>query len=46
MESELRIRCRNNGKQISVPLGSTLSDVYALAGFTMDYGPVSAFVNN
>lgn len=45
-ESELRIRCRNNGKQISVPLGSTLSDVYALAGFTMDYGPVSAFVNN
>ena len=46
MGSELKIRCRNNGRQISVPLGSTLSEVYALAGFTMDYGPVSAIVNN
>ena len=46
MGSELKIRCRNNGRQISVPLGSTLSEVYAHAGFTMDYGPVSAIVNN
>ena len=44
--SELRIRCRNNGKRISVPFGSNLYDVFALANFHMDYGPVAARVNN
>ena len=44
--SELRIRCRNNGKKISVPFGSSLYDVFAQANFHMDYGPVAARVNN
>ena len=44
--SELRIRCRNNGKRISVPFGSSLYDVFEQANFHMDYGPVAARVNN
>jgi uridine kinase len=44
--SELRIRCRNNGKKISVPFGSSLYDVFEQANFHMDYGPVAARVNN
>ena len=44
--SELRIRCRNNGKRISVPFGSNLFDVFDKADFQMDYGPVAARVNN
>ena len=46
MPSELKIRCRNNGKRISVPFGSNLYDVFDLADFHMDYGPVAARVNN
>jgi len=44
--SELRIRCRNTGKRISVPFGSNLYDVFTKANFQMDYGPVAARVNN
>ncbi len=44
--SDLRVRCRNTGKKINVPFGSNLYDVYALADFHMDYGPVAARVNN
>lgn len=46
MPTELRIRCRNNGKRISVPFGSNLYDVFTKANFQMDYGPVAARVNN
>ena len=46
MPTELRIRCRNNGKKISVPFGSNLYDVFEQANFHMDYGPVAARVNN
>lgn len=46
MSSELKIRCRNNGKSISVPFGSNLYDVFSVADFPMDYGPVAARVNN
>ena len=46
MPTELRIRCRNNGKRISVPFGSNLYDVFEQANFHMDYGPVAARVNN
>jgi uridine kinase len=31
---------------VEVPLGSTLSEVYELCGLSMDYGPVSARINN
>ena len=44
--SDLRIRCRNNGKRISVPFGSSLYDVFKVANFHMDFGPVAARVNN
>ena len=44
--SDLRIRCRNTGKRISVPFGSNLYDVFALANFPLEYGPVAARVNN
>lgn len=44
--SELRIRCRNTGKRISIPFGSNLYDAFAAANFKMDYGPVAARVNN
>ena len=46
MPSELRIRCRNNGKRISLPFGSNLYDAFALADLQMDYGPMAARVNN
>ena len=42
----LTIRCRNNGKKIDVPLGSSLYEAYAIAGLDMDFGPVCATVNN
>lgn len=46
MASEITIRCKNNGTTFQAPLGSTLSEVYDLAGISMEYGPVSARVNN
>ena len=44
--SELRIRCRNTGKRISLPFGSNLYEAFKKANFHMDYGPVAARVNN
>ena len=44
--SNISIRCKNTGKVVEVPLGSTLSEVYALCGLHMEYGPVSARINN
>ena len=46
MEQTVKIRCRNNGEMYDVPTGSTLEDVYAQIGLQMEYGPVSARVNN
>ncbi len=46
MENTLKIRCRNNGEVISIPLGSTLHEVYKEAHIHMEYGPVVARVNN
>lgn len=44
--SNVKIRCRNNGKTIGMPVGCTLHEVYAQSGLDMKYGPVSARVNN
>ena len=44
--NKLTIRCRNNGRKISVPFGSTLHDVFGQAGMVLPYGPVCARVNN
>ena len=42
----ITIRCKNNGKIFPVPLGCTLKEVYEASGIRMEYGPVSARVNN
>ncbi len=46
MATELRIRCTNNKKTISLPFGSDLYDAFRLSGLEMQYGPVCAHVNN
>jgi uridine kinase len=46
MEQLIKIRCKNNQETFEVPIGSTLSEVFALTGLQMEYGPVSAKVNN
>jgi len=43
---EIKIRCKNNGKTLQVPVGITMEEVYRLTGLEMEYGPVSAKVNN
>ena len=43
---QVRIRCRNNGISLDVDAGSTLSEVFSLLGLSMEFGPVSARVNN
>lgn len=44
--NKLTIRCRNNGRRINVPFGSSLYDAYGMAGMIMPFGPVCARVNN
>ena len=44
--SSITIRCKNTGEHVRVPLGSTLYEVYDLCGLQMQYGPVSARINN
>ncbi len=46
MANEISIRCKNSGKAIRVPLGSTLREVYDHSGLNMEYGPVAARINN
>lgn len=46
MKQEIQIRCKNTGKEITLPVGSNLADVYRLSGLQMQYGPISAKVNN
>lgn len=46
MEQMIQIRCKNNKKTKNIRIGSTLSEVYDEFGLEMDYGPVSAKVNN
>ena len=46
MEKTIRIQCKNNGKEIDVPMGCHLKEVYNQLGLQMDYGPMIARVNN
>ena len=46
MEQMLQIRCKNNKKTQNIRIGSTLSEVYDEFGLSMEFGPVSAKVNN
>ena len=46
MKETIQIRCKNNQQTMRVPMGSTLAEVYELLGLNMQYGPISARVNN
>ena len=46
MEQQVIIRCKNNKKNLKVIIGSTLSEIFSQLGLEMEYGPVSAKVNN
>ena len=46
MEQVLQIRCKNNKKIKNIRIGSTLSDIFNEFNLQMDFGPVSARVNN
>ncbi len=45
-DQTVRVRCQNNGKILEVPMGSNLQKIYQLTGLQMDFGPISARVNN
>ena len=46
MEQTVNIRCKNNKKTLKVAIGTTLSEIFSVSGLEMEYGPVSARVNN
>ena len=46
MEQQIRIRCKNNKKSLNISIGSTLSEIFSQLGLEMEFGPVSAKVNN
>ncbi len=46
MKQMIQIRCKNNKKTQNVPIGSTLSEIFRELNLNMDYGPLSAKVNN
>ena len=46
MEKTVRIRCKNNGAAIEVPMGSKLDQIYEMLDLKMKYEPVIAHVNN
>ena len=45
-EQSVKISCRNTNQTLDVTVGSTLEEVFQQTGLTMDFGPVSAKVNN
>ena len=46
MREMLKIRCKNNKKNLKIPIGSTLSDIFSDLSIKMPYGPIAAKVNN
>jgi uridine kinase len=46
MEKKINVYVRNNGKNIEVPMGANLEEVYEQSGLLLEHGPVSAHVNN
>lgn len=46
MKHTIQIRCKNNKKTQKFAIGSTLSEIYNELNLKMDFGPVSAKVNN
>ena len=46
MANEIKIRCKNNGKIVSMPLGCSVIDVQEKLQVAMNHGPVCASINN
>ena len=46
MKQKLQIRCKNNKKTENISIGSSLSEIFDEINLKMDFGPVSAKVNN
>lgn len=46
MRQTLQIRCKNNGQTLTVPVGSSLAEIYEQSGLRLQYGPINAKVNN
>ena len=46
MKQELQIRCKNNKKTVNISIGSSLFEIFDEINLKMDFGPVSATVNN
>ena len=46
MKHVVQIRCKNNKKSQNISIGSSLSEIFFHFGLKMDFGPVSARVNN
>ena len=46
MEQQIKIRCKNNKKSVNISIGSNLSEIFSQLGLEMEFGPVSAKVNN
>ena len=46
MEKTVRIRCKNNGQDYDVPIGSTAEEMYAQTGLELRHGPINAHINN
>ncbi len=46
MKQTIKIRCKNNKESREFPIGSTLGEIYSGFDLNMEYGPVSAKVNN
>lgn len=46
MKDILQIRCKNNKKILNVATGSSLSEIFSSSGLEMNYGPITAKVNN
>ena len=45
-EQTIKIRCKNNKKNLNVPIGSTLSEIFQKINLDMPHGPIGAKVNN
>ena len=46
MRQALQIRCKNNGQTLTIPVGSSLAEIYEQSGLQLQYGPINAKVNN
>ena len=46
MKQMIQIRCKNNKKTVNISIGSSLFEIFDEINLKMDFGPVSAKVNN